>query len=140
MQKSSTSERAHVYASVGVHAGVEITLAVERHGGIGASIHIGQDGPDLAMDFADIDSLERLAAVATDGGASAPRQGRRERARPHGRALVSRRRAVAVLVAGVAFAVALAVLALPDSGRLEPLTTPAPPTGGHDRAGTRRRP
>lgn len=67
MQKSSTSERAHVYASVGVHAGLEITLAVERHGGIGASIYIGQDGPDLAMDFADIDSLERLAAVATDG-------------------------------------------------------------------------
>lgn len=33
---------------------------------------------------------------------------------------MSRRRAVAVLVAGVAFAVALAVLALPDSGRLEP--------------------
>jgi len=59
-----TRERATVYANVGVHAGVEITLAVERHG---AAIHIGHDGPDLIMDFADADSLERLAAAATDG-------------------------------------------------------------------------
>jgi hypothetical protein len=67
MRTSSTSERAHVHASVGVHAGVEISLVVERHGGISAAIYIGQDGPDLAMDFDDIDSLERLAAVAADG-------------------------------------------------------------------------
>lgn len=59
-----TRERASVYANVGVHAGVEITLAVERHG---ATIHIGHDGPDLIMDFADVDSLERLATVAADG-------------------------------------------------------------------------
>jgi hypothetical protein len=60
-------ERANVYASVGVHAGVEITLSVERQGELGAEIHFGHDGPDLIMDFADADSLERLAEVAAEG-------------------------------------------------------------------------
>ena len=59
-----TNERAFVYANVGVHAGVEISLTVDRHS---AAIHIGHDGPDLVMDFADVNSLERLAAVAADG-------------------------------------------------------------------------
>lgn len=67
MRVGNVRERAQVYANVGVHAGVEITLAVERHGGTGAAIHIGHDGPDLIMDFADVDSLERLATVAADG-------------------------------------------------------------------------
>ena len=67
MRIGGTRERATVYANVGVHAGVEITLAEEHNGGIGAAIYIGHDGPDLIMDFADIDSLERLAAVAADG-------------------------------------------------------------------------
>ena len=48
-----TTERAHVCPSVGMHADVEI--------------HIGGDGPDLTMDFADVDSLDRLASVAADG-------------------------------------------------------------------------
>jgi hypothetical protein len=59
------NNRAEVYANVGVHADVEITLAVDRH--CRAAIHFGHDGPELIMDFADVDSLERLAAVATDG-------------------------------------------------------------------------
>ncbi len=73
-----TNERAHVYASVGMHADVEITLAMDRHGGVGAEIHIGGDGPDLTMDFADVDSLDRLAAVAADGARQL-----RERAENH---------------------------------------------------------
>jgi hypothetical protein len=48
-----------------VHADVEITLAVDRY--CGAAIHFGHEGPDLIMDFADVDSLERLATVAADG-------------------------------------------------------------------------
>lgn len=60
-------ERASVYANVGVHAGVEITLSMAPQGGLGAEIYFGHDGPDLAMDFADADSLERLAEVAADG-------------------------------------------------------------------------
>lgn len=53
-----------VYANVGVHDDVEITLAVD---GYGASIHFGHDGPELSVDFADVESLERLAVVAADG-------------------------------------------------------------------------
>jgi hypothetical protein len=60
-------ERASVYASVGVHAGVEITLSMAPQGELGAEIYFGHDGPDLVMDFADADSLERLAEVAKDG-------------------------------------------------------------------------
>jgi len=62
-----TEERAHVYAIIGVHAGVEITLTMDRPGESGAEIHIGREGPDLTMDFADAESLERLATVAADG-------------------------------------------------------------------------
>ncbi|MFC4852296.1 hypothetical protein [Actinophytocola glycyrrhizae] len=67
MGMNDIEERAHVHASVGVHAGVEITVALDRNGGISAEIHIGGDGPGLTMDFADVDSLDRLASVATDG-------------------------------------------------------------------------
>jgi hypothetical protein len=67
MRMGATNERATVYANVGVHAGVEITLVVESNGGIGAAIYFGHDGPDLVMDFADVNSLERLSAVAADG-------------------------------------------------------------------------
>lgn len=66
------TDRAPVYANVGVHAGVAITLTVDRSG---ATILFGHDGPDLIVDFADADSLERLAAAATDGA-------RRLRTRP----------------------------------------------------------
>jgi hypothetical protein len=57
------TERAPVYAVVGVHAGVGITLTMAR----GAEIHIGRAGPDLTMDFADAESLDRLAVVAAEG-------------------------------------------------------------------------
>jgi len=60
-------EPAMVYANVGVHADVEITLAMERDGGETAAIHFGHTGPEVIMDFADVDSLERLALVAADG-------------------------------------------------------------------------
>jgi len=60
-------EHASVYASVGVHAGVEITLSMAPQDELGAEIYFGHDGPDLVMDFADVDSLERLAEVAADG-------------------------------------------------------------------------
>lgn len=61
------NERATVFANVGVHADVEITLALYDDGGDGAAIRFGIDGPDLSIDFADVDSLERLAMVAADG-------------------------------------------------------------------------
>lgn len=61
------NEKATVYANVAVHADVDIKLVL--HGGPedGAAIHIGPDGPDLRIDFADVESLGRLAEVATDG-------------------------------------------------------------------------
>lgn len=65
MEVGGRNMGAQVYANVGVHADVEITLAVDRS--CGAAIHFGHDGPDLIMDFADVDSLERLATVAADG-------------------------------------------------------------------------
>ncbi|MBV9139514.1 MAG: hypothetical protein JO115_01070 [Pseudonocardiales bacterium] len=61
------TDQALVYANVGMHADVEITLAMNAEGGEGAAIYFGHDGPDVIMDFADVDSLERLAAVATEG-------------------------------------------------------------------------
>lgn len=67
MDPSSRKDRARVYTSVAVHADVEITLAMDRDGGDGATIHFGHDGPDVVMEFADVDSLERLSAVAADG-------------------------------------------------------------------------
>jgi hypothetical protein len=84
VRMGGTNEHATVYANVGVHAGVEITLVVESHGGIGAAIYFGHDGPDLVMDFADVDSLERLSAVAADGARRL-----RERATANGLDLVS---------------------------------------------------
>jgi hypothetical protein len=60
-------DKALVYANIGVHTDVEITLAMDRDGGEGAAIHFGHSGPDVIMEFADVDSLERLAAVAADG-------------------------------------------------------------------------
>lgn len=61
------NDRAKVYANVGVHADVEITLRMYGDDEDGAAIHFGMDGPDLCIDFADVDSLERLAVVAADG-------------------------------------------------------------------------
>lgn len=67
MRTDDTEEQPYVYSNVGVHAGVEITLSLNRHGETSAEIHIGGDGPALTIDFADVDSLEHLAAVAADG-------------------------------------------------------------------------
>ena len=61
------NDKATVYANVGVHADVAIRLALYGDGEDGAAIHFGNDGPDLCIDFADVDSLERLAVVAADG-------------------------------------------------------------------------
>jgi hypothetical protein len=61
------NDQALVYATVAVQSGVEITLAMDRDAGPGAAIHFGHVGPDVIMDFADPDSLERLAIVAADG-------------------------------------------------------------------------
>lgn len=55
-----------MYANVGVHADVAISLAVESDGD-GAVIRFGDTGPDLILDVADLDSMERLAAVAAEG-------------------------------------------------------------------------
>jgi hypothetical protein len=60
------NDRALVYANVGVHADVEITVTVSDEGG-GAFISIGPDGPDLRLEVADLASMERLATVATEG-------------------------------------------------------------------------
>jgi hypothetical protein len=60
-------DRPTIYASVGVHADVGITLTVYGDSDAGAAINFGPDGPDLCIEFADVESLERLAAVAADG-------------------------------------------------------------------------
>jgi hypothetical protein len=39
----------------------------DPHGGEGAAIHIGHDGPDLTLDFADTESMELLSSVAAEG-------------------------------------------------------------------------
>ena len=51
METFARTERALVYANVGVHAQVEITLALGRYGD--AAIHLGHSGPDVIMEFAD---------------------------------------------------------------------------------------
>ena len=60
-------EPATVFANVGVHSDVEIKLTMERDGGEGATIGFGHTGPELTIEFCDVDSLRRLAAVAADG-------------------------------------------------------------------------
>ncbi|HEU5473387.1 MAG TPA: hypothetical protein VFV67_22315 [Actinophytocola sp.] len=67
MGASGRNDSPSVYANVGVHAGVEITLEVDRDGGEASTIRFGPDGPDVIMDFADLDSLERLAVLAAEG-------------------------------------------------------------------------
>lgn len=56
-------DRASVYANVGLHTGVAISAKVESDGH-GAQIEFGDTGPDLILDVADPDSMERLAKVA----------------------------------------------------------------------------
>jgi hypothetical protein len=67
MGASVWQELPSVYADVAVRAGMAITLAMDGEDGEGASINFGHDGPQLSLDFADVDSLERLAAAAADG-------------------------------------------------------------------------
>jgi hypothetical protein len=67
MAASIRRDPASVYANVGVHTGVEITLALDAQDGEAAAIKFGHTGPELIVDFADVDSLERLSAVAADG-------------------------------------------------------------------------
>lgn len=55
-----------VYANVGVHTDVEIKLVMYPDGE-NAAIAFGHTGPELTIEFCDVDSLERLAAVAADG-------------------------------------------------------------------------
>jgi hypothetical protein len=61
------TDKATVYTNVGVHGGVEIMVEPYDDGGDGAAVHFGFDGPELCIDFADVDSLERLATAAADG-------------------------------------------------------------------------
>ncbi|MPZ79470.1 MAG: hypothetical protein GEV28_03350 [Actinophytocola sp.] len=81
MEIRARKDPALVYANVGVHGGVEITLAMDPDGGDGAAIHFGQVGPDLVLDIADVGSLDRLAVVAAEGARRLrERIGRSERA------------------------------------------------------------
>lgn len=66
MTARARKDRATVYANVGVHAGVEISVDVESDGE-GALIEFGDTGPDLILDVADLDSMERLASLAAEG-------------------------------------------------------------------------
>jgi hypothetical protein len=59
-------DRASVYADVGVHADVEITVTVDSDGDV-AMVEFGKDGPDLRLEVADLDTMERLAKAATEG-------------------------------------------------------------------------
>lgn len=61
------NDRVAVYANVAVHADVEIKLVLHGDHLDGAAILFGPDGPDLRIDFADVDGLERLAVAAADG-------------------------------------------------------------------------
>jgi hypothetical protein len=56
-----------VFANVGVHAGVDITLVMDPDDAEGAAIRFGHDGPDLTLDFADVESMELLSSVAAEG-------------------------------------------------------------------------
>jgi hypothetical protein len=60
------NERPTVWTSVAMHADVAIKLALYDDED-GAAISFGPDGPDVCIEFADLASLERLAAVIEDG-------------------------------------------------------------------------
>jgi hypothetical protein len=55
-----------VFTQVGVHADVEIELHLATADGESAWIEFGRN-EGLVVDFNDVDSLERLAAVAAEG-------------------------------------------------------------------------
>lgn len=57
---------ATVVANVGVHDDVEIMLTMARDNGESAAITFGHQD-DMTVEFSDVDSLERLAAIALDG-------------------------------------------------------------------------
>lgn len=58
-------EQPVVFTEVGLHADVEITLDWDNSGAI-PLIHIGSEAR-TTLTFAEVDSLERLAAVAAEG-------------------------------------------------------------------------
>ena len=58
-------ESALAYANVAVHREVPIEMALAAHGVAAVEINIGL-GPELEVDFADVESLERLRDVAAD--------------------------------------------------------------------------
>jgi hypothetical protein len=63
--KRVRKNRAMVYANVGVDAEVEIKLEVEDDDRM--HIEFGGTGPDLILDIADLETMERLAEVAAEG-------------------------------------------------------------------------
>lgn len=60
-----TTEPPVVFTEIGVHAEVEITLDWDGSGDM-PLIHIGHEAR-TTMTFADVESLEQLAAVAAEG-------------------------------------------------------------------------
>ena len=63
---STRNEPALVFTQVGVHAEVEIEVHLATADGESAWLQFGRN-EGLTVDFTDVDSLERLAAVAAQG-------------------------------------------------------------------------
>lgn len=66
MEASERTHSAAVAASACVDEAVEIRLRLNRQSSEVVSIDFGRH-EELTIDFCDVESLERLAAVATDG-------------------------------------------------------------------------
>ena len=60
------NEELTMYANVGIDAGVDIKARLSGHDIEAVEINIGY-GPELILDVADVQSLERLRDVATEG-------------------------------------------------------------------------
>ena len=55
-----------IFTNVGMRSDVEIGLTMYRDDAEGATLSFGCNG-EVTVEFCDVDSLERLAAVAADG-------------------------------------------------------------------------
>jgi hypothetical protein len=60
------SDQVTMYASVGIDADVDIKVRLSANNTEAVEINIGY-GPELILDVADVQSLERLRDVATEG-------------------------------------------------------------------------
>ena len=68
METRVRTDKVSVYSNVCVHDGIELMLSYGHEGGDSAKILVGQQ-EEVLLEFVDVASLERFAAMAAEGAA-----------------------------------------------------------------------